>query len=308
MKLKFDGKEWIQVDSNEEGNGIIYLDGYLKNKLDLGRKLIKKGWDLPILIDGLERSGKSTLGMTIGFYLSDGTLNQKNFVSGLNDCAIRIKEAQKGEVLILDEGSLVFNSKDAMVTAQKQLLKILDVVGQKNLILIIILPSFFDLNKQVAIRRSRFLIHVYPDRDFNRGQFAYWSEKRKKALYILGKQNFGSYLTPKPNFRGSFTDFKPEWYEEYIKIKNKSLEEALDFGVKQTIADEKTIQAKLILNFKKNNPNIPNSAIAKGFGISERVLYRRLKLSATSETASVTSSSNNNSAKQGKKNKEVDDD
>lgn len=276
MKVKYDTKkrEWIELPPHSKEEGSIYLDGFLKKRLDKVRKLIDENWDAPILIDGPERSGKSTLAMTIGYYLSDTQLTANNFATGLTDCAKKIKEVPDKSILIVDEGSLVFSSKDAMSRAQKQLMKILDVVGQKNLIIIICLPSFFDLNKQIAIRRSRFLLHVYHTQNWKRGQFSYFSARKKRWLYELGRKNFGSYKKPKPTFIGSFVDFKPHFYEEYLEIKKKSMMEALDVGAKEV--NLSTYKTELMVKFKENCPDIPNLIIAKGFGISKSEYYRRM--------------------------------
>ncbi len=275
MKLEYNKKKkkWIELPSGDKGG--IYLDGFLKKKLDKVRDIVNKDWDAPILIDGPERSGKSTLAMTIGYYLSDTKLGPNNFASGLGDASRKIKDLPYKSVLIIDEGGLVFRSTDHANKEQRQLLKILDVVGVKGLTIIICLPSFFDLNKTIALRRSRFLIHVYTDNEWTRGRAVYFSNKKKKILYDLGKKNFGSYKKPKASFTFKFTDFKPEWYGEYLKIKEKSMIEALDLGKMEV--NPSTILTKLMGKFRDNNPDIPHELIWKGFGVSKTEYYRRRK-------------------------------
>ncbi len=277
MKLKFDKQKnkWIELEKGSKDPDSIYLDGFLKEKLDLVKALIEKDWDAVLLLDGLERVGKSILGMTIGHYLSNGKMTEKNFCAGIDDCPEVIKAVPNKSVVFVDEGSLVFNSKDAMNKKQKQLMKILDVVGQKQLVFIICLPSFFDLNRQIAIRRSRMLLHVYPSKNWERGRFAYYTMKKKKLLYELGKRNFNSYSKPHPSFRGKFVDFKPKFYEEYLKIKKKSMLEALDIGKKEALTPSQ-IKTQLMIEFKKNNPLITNESIAKGFGMCKSSYYKRL--------------------------------
>jgi len=199
----------------------ISIDGYLQRKLDNIKKIIQRNWDCVILIDGEERSGKSTLGKTIACYL-DSNFSVKNISNSIEETKKKIAELPDKNVLLVDEGSLVFSSKDAMLKAQKELLKILDVVGQKNMVLIIVLPSIFDLIKQIAIRRSRFLLHVYADKDMNRGRFLYFGKKKKAKLYELGKKNFGSYKKPKSDFRGRFVKFNP-FGKEYDSLKRETL-------------------------------------------------------------------------------------
>lgn len=207
------------------GGKEFYLDQYLKNKLDNIQHIIKRNWDCVILIDGEERVGKSTLGMTIAKYLYP-KFTVENISTGMEDAKKKIAELPDKSILMIDEGSLVFNSRDAMTKAQKSLMKVMNVVGQKNMIFIVILPSFFDLNRHIAVRRSRFLIHVYADKKMRRGRFVYFGKNKKAKLYEVGKKNFNSYNKPKSDFVGKFTKFMPLG-PEYDRAKTKSMVEAL---------------------------------------------------------------------------------
>lgn len=218
----------------------FYLDDYLRQRLDNLKNIVfKKNWDGVFLIDGLERVGKSTLGITCAYYLSDGNFRVSNICTDTDDAIKKIESFPDKSVLLIDEGSLVFNSKDAMRREQKKLIKILNVVGQKNMIFIIILPCFFDLNKTIAVRRSKFLLHCYTDAKLNRGRFAYFGEDSKKILYAHGKKNYDSYQYPKRsvNELGRYTDFNPLG-EEYIETKKKSLYSALH-------EDQRTTHSKI---------------------------------------------------------------
>jgi len=198
----------------------------LKQKLDNIKKVQKSGWDCTLLIDGIEGSGKSTLGLTCAYYLSEGKFNVKDICTGSHDAVKKLEDAKDGGVLLIDEGSLLFSSSDAMRKEQKQLILILNVIRQKRMALIIVSPSFFRLNRYIATDRSRFLIHVYTKQDLRRGRFIYFGQKKKNKLYELGKKNFNSYAKPKSNWNGTFADFNP-FGEEYANIKKKSLNEAL---------------------------------------------------------------------------------
>lgn len=224
--LDYDGKKWSKVDKSD-----FWLDEELYKKLVNLKKIQSKGWDGVIIVDGKERSGKSTLGMACGWFMSNKQLTEKNFATGLGDVTKKIVNLPDKSVIILDEGSLMFSSKDYANKAQRQLIKILDVVGQKNLIFIICLPCFFDLNKTIAVRRSLFLLHVYPTKDYQRGSYAFWGEKKKGKLYVVGKKNYDSYAFPKAEFVGQYPNFQPPFYEKYLEeVKKKSLQEALDGG------------------------------------------------------------------------------
>lgn len=219
-------KEWKEW---EEKNNIITINLHnrLREKLDNIKKIIKRKWDAVFVIDGNERIGKSTLGMTVAWYLTNAKLTINNFAAGMDDAAKKIEQLPDHSLLFVDEGSLVFNSKDSMTRESKKLQKILDVVGQKNMVFIIVLPTFFDLNKNIATRRSKFLLHVYTSSDMVRGRFSYFSPNKKRHLYSLGKKNFGSYNKPKSDWLGNFDDLKLPFHDEYIELKKKSLHEAL---------------------------------------------------------------------------------
>jgi hypothetical protein len=261
--LNFDKKKckWKEVEKSD-----FWIDKAFLNKLDGLRMIREKNWDGVIVIDGKERSGKSILGMIAGWYLSDCKLTVNNFAKGLEDAARKIAKLPDKSVLIMDEGSTVFGSKDSMGGAQKKLIKLMDVVGQKNLIFIICLPCYFDLNKTIAVRRSLFLCHVYPTAEYDRGQYAFWGERRKKMLYKHGKQNYDSYAFPDAEFVGSYLDFKPHFYEEYLeKVKKESLAAVLADALDDTkdAASEVRKAEAIIYGYMRYVLDIPAKEIQK---------------------------------------------
>jgi hypothetical protein len=226
--LKLNEGKWSEVEQSD-----FWMDEALYNKLISIKMIQEKGWDGVIVVDGKERSGKSVLGMVMGWYLSNGSLTLDNFARGLGDAAEKISRLPDKSVLIVDEASTVFASKDTMTEEGKQLIKIMDIVGQKNMVFILCLPCFFDLNKTMAVRRSLFLCHVYPDEKYNRGRYSLWGERSKKTLFIFGKKNYDSYSFPAPEVVGEYMDFEPPFYREYVEIvKRESLKEVLGAAIK----------------------------------------------------------------------------
>jgi hypothetical protein len=268
--LTLNNNKWEIVD-----NSNFWLDKPMLNMLNSVRSIQKKGWDGVILIDGMERSGKSTLAMICGWYLSNGTLSENNFASGLTDCAKKIQDLPDGSVLIVDEGSIVFSSRDAMNKEQRKLMQILDVVGQKNLVFIICLPCLFDLNKTIALRRSKFLLHVYPDSEYNRGNYAFWGEKLKKKLYSYGKKNFDSYEYPPAEFIGKYFQFKPPFWDIYTeKIKKESLREVLKNATEGLDAEAraKSKLLKVLKNLKQKYPDLTLRELGRIFEVEHSTI------------------------------------
>lgn len=266
--LDFKDGKWKEVEKSD-----FWIDRKLLQKLENLKKIQKKDWDGLILIDGKERSGKSVLAMICAWYLSDCKIDNKNYARSLEDCARQIAELPDKSIIILDEASIIFGAKRSQSKKVKLLLDILDVVGQKNLIFIFCNPSFFDLNKTIATRRSLFLLHVYPDADYRRGQYAFWGEKNKSKLYRFGKKNFDSYAYPSAEFVGQFFNFQPPFYEEYLeKIKRETLKEVLKNAM---VSEGKTsirlLDFKRLVAFNLNKKlGMSQEKIAEAFGVSQQ--------------------------------------
>ena len=77
-------------------------------------------------------------------------------------------------------------------------------IRKRNLIIFLITPTFFDFNKYFSIFRTRFLVHIHA-RGLKRGFFRFFGMKRKKMLYLNGKEKWNMNAAL-PNFRGRFTN------------------------------------------------------------------------------------------------------
>ena len=259
----------------------FYLDGHLKKRLDNVKHIVRnKNFDCVFIVDGLERVGKSTLAITCAYYLSDGKFSIKNIAVDSADAVRKIESLPNKSVLLVDEGSLVFNSRDSMTKEQKKLIKIMNVVGQKNMIFIIVLPSIFDLNKSIAVRRSKFLLHCYTDPSLNRGRFGYFGESQKKMLYGVGKKNYDSYQFPKLSSGdlGRYSDFNPLG-KEYLEAKKKSLYSSLHDDDKVDVRKEITYRFILSLESYKFPFKVTQEMKANMIGL-ERTNYNKLLKSA----------------------------
>lgn len=230
MKIKLINDKWEKTETEDKEG--IYIDQILFEKVMNVKKIISKGWDCICLVDGPRRGGKSTIATLMAYVYSNGKMSVNNYARGTEDASERIKELPDESPLIIDEGSLVLSSKDVLAKEQKKLMKIIDVCGQKNLFLIVVLPFIFELNFSI-VSKARFFVHIYTDENLNRGRFGYWGEKKIAFLYSVGKKNYYSYSKPEADFIGKYTDFRPPFYKEYLELKKKSLIEALDIGKKK---------------------------------------------------------------------------
>ena len=204
-------------------NNSYYMDGYLVSNLDTAKKVAAKDWDMFFIYDGLEGTGKSVKAMQDAYYC-DNTLTIDRVAFTPEEFKACIKKATRLQAVIYDEAMTGLSSRGAMSRINKAIVSMIAEIRQKNLFVFIVLPTFFELDKYVALWRSRALIHVYSGEGFARGYFAFYNVDRKKDLYINGKKYY-SYLKPKPNFIGRFTNHYPLSEDEYREKKLKSLSE-----------------------------------------------------------------------------------
>ena len=184
------------------GRQAYYMDGALRVNLNTARKEARKDWDFVFVIDGTERGGKSVLAGQCALYcdpsysLDRCTFNPTQFIRAC-------QEAEPFQAVVLDEGYGSLGSRGTMSKINRSIVKMLTEIGRKNLFIFIVLPSYFDLDKYVAVWRSRALIHVY-HKQFRRGLFGFYGESRKKRLYLQGKKLY-EYNMVKYDFHGRFT-------------------------------------------------------------------------------------------------------
>lgn len=237
-----------------------------------------KGWDNIFNIDGRRRAGKSTLAFTLA-YLLNPNLTINNFVAGLEEAPDKIEKAKDEDVLIFDEGSLVAGSKDKMTSQSKQLHRIIDVIGQKRLTLIFVMPSILNISREIIVDHSMFFIRVgVHGKTLTRGLFKVYKNKKMKKFYDDSKKDFKLGKKVKHSFNGKFVDFHLPFEEEYFKLKRESMLEAINPKAnKKKVLNESQYKTQLMMNFKDNCPEIPNVTISRGFGMSKQEFYRRKK-------------------------------
>lgn len=182
-----------------------YLDGRLKNSLD--KKVIpslhSQDRDFLICVDGREGSGKSTFAMQLGKYI-DPSLNLSRIVFSPEDFREAVLSAKKGQCIIYDEAFTGFSSRASLSPINKVLVSLAMQMRQKNLCVIIVLPTIYLLDRYMAIFRTRALIHVYESHG-RRGYFRLFNYKLKKLLMLFGAKTMSySQKFARSNFGGRF--------------------------------------------------------------------------------------------------------
>lgn len=204
----------------EKGN--LYVDNELHNRIEtkIKPKLKKKDYDWVWIVDGSEGSGKSVFSMQLARII-DPTFCLERVCMTPNEFTKAIIKAEKGQAVVFDEGFTGLSSRASLTEINRLMVSLMMEMRQKNLFIVVVMPTIFLLDRYVALFRARGLFHIYT-KDGRRGRWVYFNNKSKKQLYIYGKKLF-SYSKPRSNFRGRFADQYVVNEEEYRKKKAETL-------------------------------------------------------------------------------------
>ena len=220
---KIDNKEFLSY----------HIDTDVKRKWDRLRNnnLVKADEDRCYIIDGKERAGKSLYALQQAKYI-DPNFDVNNICYTPNDFLERVRNAPQGSVIVFDEAFRGLSSKGTQSKVNKAIVEAMMEMGQRNLVVFIVLPSFFMLEKYVTIHRSTALFHVFtgkPKREGNKKprMVRIYNGPKKAILYQQGKKKGFSYAFPKIKKKPArFYEIYPVNREEYLRKKLESLRRA----------------------------------------------------------------------------------
>lgn len=169
------------------------FDKWLGSNLELWRNaVIHQDIDCFVLVDGKEGSGKSVHALQIAHFLDvDHKIDlDKQVCFTPEEVKEAITNLPKFKAIVYDEAKRGLNRRRSTENTNIELTELFAECRQNNLFLIVVLPAFHDLDMNVAVFRSRVLIHVYykwdlTDRDkpLVRGYARFYNEEAKKYLY-----------------------------------------------------------------------------------------------------------------------------
>ncbi len=257
-----------------------HIDDYRKEAIDIMAKKIVNDMQFVGIYagSGTVRNGKSTISQQDAYYFTqkvnelhnlNNTFTIKNVVFSADDLIKRAFEVPSCSVLILDEGDDLTEQHFSVLA--RKLRKFFRKCGQLNLLIILILPDFFELPKHYAITRSNYLVNVSFQGEFDRGFFDFYSFKRKKTLYLKGKK-LQDYEIVKPNFDGRFPPCYTVDLKAYSDKKRRDLKQSNEDD-KPRIQLEKEIRMKLFRMVHSSLKNVSIKTLAHAFGIGERTAY-----------------------------------
>jgi hypothetical protein len=179
----------------------------------------KKDKDYVMIIDGYEGSGKSTAAQQWGKFV-DPSLDLPRICMTADEFKQAIMDSKQKQCVIYDEAVTGMSSGDTITRIGRLLKSMMMQMRQKNLFVIVIIPSIFELNKYTVLSRSRNFFHIYESKG-KMGYFVGYNRKDTKLLYLKGKKTY-TYRV-KSRFIGRFLGKYVVDEQKYRDKKEKAL-------------------------------------------------------------------------------------
>jgi len=252
-----------------------WLDGYIWDWMEHGKKAVGKKWDYVVLVDGVEGSGKSGFAITCAYYL-DRTFNHERIVFTPEQFIKAVDNSKPGQAIVWDEFVLGGLSDDALKQIQTTIIKKMVTIRKKRLYIFLVIPYIFMLRPYFAVGRTRLLVHTYSPDGLARGHFKLYSYDRKKDLYFRGKK-FYDYKVPCTK-RGDFGNAQ-RWpminWEEYEAKKDEATE-SIQLHSEKVNDKYRKVFEKVVINYL-DRIGVSVEDFSKVVGISTRTIRRMLK-------------------------------
>ena len=231
----------------------MYYGGINKLANVIG-EFLKQDFDWFHLNCGSERSGKTTLSLRLA-YAVEPTLTMDNFIFSFEDFKKVLDGNKKLKVVVIDEGAISLFSREAMKYETRELIKVITILGHRNLLVIINIPDITIIDSYIRNFRLRSLSKT----------ILYKSKKnivpKRGIAYIYGartakgikKNMYGKIYWPPPQGLIKFKKITPrdgklfDLWQEY-QVKSKAFKTAYEKGN----TPEKTNYDKALAGVSKN--------------------------------------------------------
>lgn len=244
---------------------------------------LKDDWDFLLIICGDTGTGKSRgLGLNLLELWNEVILGRevtaktaKYIASDYEDWLKNFSTMEKYEMNIYDEGATALDSKEFATRISKDITRMFNVFRGKRFFSVIILPSFFHLNKYFRENRLRGCIWAS-----TRGEYAFFT---KKGITFLNAYNQGQKLKlmtrAYPLYRRQFPDYKGVMLKPYLKEKTDVMNKYVD-GVNGSKPPLTMVEAYKDKVLELLDKGWKEDRICKKLGISKGTLSR-CKISPT---------------------------
>lgn len=215
------------------------MDNVLAQHIDVICNDLYDDDDGVIVLFGDERAGKSILESqivkrAISKLKCDFSIERDIHYDGQQYINNSFKKKQR-TINCLDESRRTLNKLRMMSNTNQQFMDFLSECGSQNQLHLILLPNYYDLDKDVATRRLKLLIKVIKTRDpvtkkIKRGIFQIIRTTNKDALKQLYKYKSENIPKSMIAYEGKFT---PEWGWNEEEYRNKKEREKAKYYTEQ---------------------------------------------------------------------------
>lgn len=189
----------------------------MKVNIELLRKvMVRNDLDFILACVGFERVGKSTLSMWLAYLFDPNFDVKKQVVFTIEDLYRAVYTLPKHSCIVCDEMVAIAMNREAMTSKSRELVKLLAVCGERNMFIILNIPSFELLDPYLRKHRLAGLCRVT-----SRGNFRFYSKRRLKQSYFNPKVKAWNWA--KENFKEQFPKMTGELWEEYIVHKHEHM-------------------------------------------------------------------------------------
>ena len=199
-------------------------------------KVLRKDDDWLHINDGLEGSGKSTLGLHM-CKIIDPDFTIDNIAMDRTEVNKILYSVKKGEkkysAIMIDEGGSILFSREAMSAKNKEMVKsFMANVRALNVFVVVNTPNIFFMDNYIKTHRLKSWTRVY-----RKGLFGFFS--RRQAIEIVKNYNKkDKKIFLEPAFYDTFDKMQDKLWLEYYMKKQKYVEKQLKQNYENSIDEE----------------------------------------------------------------------
>jgi len=214
--------KFVTLEKGSKEEGSFYIDGILKTNLDRIKQIVRRDWDALYVIDGVVGAGKSCFAMQLGYYLSDGDFVIDEVTFKPKEFKAQVLKSPKYNCVLMDESFRGMSSRAALSQTNKTLMSLLQEIRQRNLFILLCIPSIYDIDKYISMHRCAGLFHVTTEGHMReRGYWKFFNQQQ--VMRMVADQKWRYKYPFRSKIFGRFTKFYPIPKEIYEEKKMASL-------------------------------------------------------------------------------------
>ena len=233
--VRFSGRIASRVKRGVVVKKLLPLDKLRPNIIRIKEFVKREDQDWVILIVGGEGSGKSTLALQIALLLDPLFDVRKQLIYNFKEEQYSYLEFLRNfkdkplRSVVFDEAITSLFSRQHASKDNANIIKLFNMNRTYNHFSILVVPSFWSMDKDIRERRARTLLYVFQDRDNYSRKYAYYS--REKIADISSNDYLRKmFLSPKkflrsipPEYVEPFGPMGGQVWRDYIDMKRDYL-------------------------------------------------------------------------------------